>query len=180
MKKNEARAITIISGEINEDIVSTKPLTIANNSSVVGDIRAPEVTIGNHVVVKGNIVAQNDIVIGNMCETGDVSAGENISIGQMCIVGNVSAGATAYIMGYSATDSVFGDVEVIAENGCDLGNVQSFGSVTLATRTLVGACCGSDLVDCFESVSAEYLMSEEEILTGEECHIKEMQLKKFN
>lgn len=57
---------------------------------------------------------------------------------------------------------------------------QNFGTVTLATRTLVKACCGSDLVDCFENVNAEYLMSEGQIRTGEECHIKEMQLKKFN
>jgi len=115
-----------------------------------------------------------------MCEIGNMLSDENIFVGQMCIVGKVSAGATAYIMGYSAADSVFGDVEVIAENGCDLGNVQSFGTVTLATRTLVNACCGSDLVDCFENVNAEYLMSEGQIRTGEECHIKEMQLKKFN
>ena len=132
------------------------------------------------VVIEGNIEADNDITIGNMCEIGNMLSDENIFVGQMCIVGKVSAGATAYIMGYSAADSVFGDVEVIAENGCDLGNVQSFGTVTLATRTLVNACCGSDLVDCFENVNAEYLMSEGQIRTGEECHIKEMQLKKFN
>ena len=163
MKQNKERAISIISGEYYEDVLSTLPVTIANNSHVKGNIKAPKVTVGNHVVIEGNIEADNDITIGNMC-----------------IVGKVSAGATAYIMGYSAADSVFGDVEVIAENGCDLGNVQSFGTVTLATRTLVKACCGSDLVDCFENVNAEYLMSEGQIRTGEECHIKEMQLKKFN
>ncbi len=155
-------------------------MTIANNSHVKGNIKAPKVTVGNHVVIEGNIEADNDITIGNMCEIGNMLSDENIFVGQMCIVGKVSAGATAYIMGYSAADSVFGDVEVIAENGCDLGNVQSFGTVTLATRTLVKACCGSDLVDCFENVNAEYLMSEGQIRTGEECHIKEMQLKKFN
>lgn len=163
MKQNKERAISIISGEYYEDVLSTLPVTIANNSHV-----------------KGNIEADNDITIGNMCEIGNMLSDENIFVGQMCIVGKVSAGATAYIMGYSAADSVFGDVEVIAENGCDLGNVQSFGTVTLATRTLVKACCGSDLVDCFENVNAEYLMSEGQIRTGEECHIKEMQLKKFN
>ena len=152
MKQNKERAISIISGEYYEDVLSTLPVTIANNSHVKGNIKAPKVTVGNHVVIEGNIEADNDITIGNMCE----------------------------IMGYSAADSVFGDVEVIAENGCDLGNVQSFGTVTLATRTLVKACCGSDLVDCFENVNAEYLMSEGQIRTGEECHIKEMQLKKFN
>lgn len=152
MKQNKERAISIISGEYYEDVLSTLPVTIANNSHVKG----------------------------NMCEIGNMLSDENIFVGQMCIVGKVSAGATAYIMGYSAADSVFGDVEVIAENGCDLGNVQSFGTVTLATRTLVKACCGSDLVDCFENVNAEYLMSEGQIRTGEECHIKEMQLKKFN
>lgn len=119
MKQNKERAISIISGEYYEDVLSTLPVTIANNSHVKGNIKAPKVT-------------------------------------------------------------AFGDVEVIAENGCDLGNVQSFGTVTLATRTLVNACCGSDLVDCFENVNAEYLMSEGQIRTGEECHIKEMQLKKFN
>ena len=180
MKQNKERAISIISGEYYEDVLSTLPLTIANNSHVKGNIKAPEVTVGNHVVIEGDIEADNDINIGNMCEIGNVLSGENIFIGQMCICGKVSAGAIAYIMGYSAADSVFGDVEVIAENGCDLGNVQSFGTVTLATRTLVNACCGSDLVDCFESVNAEYLMSEGQIRTGEECHIKEMQLKKFN
>ena len=162
MKQNKERAISIISGEYYEDVLSTLPVTIANNSHVKGNIKAPKVTVGN------------------MCEIGNMLSDENIFVGQMCIVGKVSAGATAYIMGYSAADSVFGDVEVIAENGCDLGNVQSFGTVTLATRTLVKACCGSDLVDCFENVNAEYLMSEGQIRTGEECHIKEMQLKKFN
>lgn len=52
--------------------------------------------------------------------------------------------------------------------------------VTIANNSHVKACCGSDLVDCFENVNAEYLMSEGQIRTGEECHIKEMQLKKFN
>ena len=168
MKQNKERAISIISGEYYEDVLSTLPVTIANNSHVKGNIKAPKVTVGNHVVIE----ADNDITIGNMCEIGNMLSDENIFVGQMCIVGKVSAGATAYIMGYS--------VEVIAENGCDLGNVQSFGTVTLATRTLVKACCGSDLVDCFENVNAEYLMSEGQIRTGEECHIKEMQLKKFN
>lgn len=176
MKQNKERAISIISGEYYEDVLSTLPVTIANNSHVKGNIKAPKVTVGNHVVIE----ADNDITIGNMCEIGNMLSDENIFVGQMCIVGKVSAGATAYIMGYSAADSVFGDVEVIAENGCDHGNVQSFGTVTLATRTLVKACCGSDLVDCFENVNAEYLMSEGQIRTGEECHIKEMQLKKFN
>lgn len=180
MKQNKERAISIISGEYYEDVLSTLPVTIANNSHVKGNIKAPKVTVGNHVVIEGDIEADNDITIGNMCEIGNMLSDENIFVGQMCIVGKVSAGATAYIMGYSAADSVFGDVEVIAENGCDLGNVQSFGTVTLATRTLVKACCGSDLVDCFENVNAEYLMSEGQIRTGEECHIKEMQLKKFN
>ena len=111
MKQNKERAISIISGEYYEDVLSTLPVTIADN----------------------------DITIGNMCEIGNMLSDENIFVGQMCIVGKVSAGATAYIMGYSAADSVFGNVEVIAENGCDLGNVQSFGTVTLATRTLVKA-----------------------------------------
>lgn len=153
---------------------------IANNTHIIGNIQAPEVEIGNHVVINGNVEAWQNVTVGDMCEIGDIFAGENISIGQMAIVGNVFAGATAYIQGYSSTESVFGDVEVIAENGCDLGNVQSFGSVTLATRTLVNTCCGAEFVDCFEDVKADYLMSEKAICAGENCRIKEMELKKFN
>ena len=180
MKQNKERAISIISGEFYEDVLSTVPVTIANNSHVNGNIKAPEVTVGNHVVIDGDIEADNDVTIGNMCESRNVSAGENISIGQMAIVGKVWAGDRAYIMGYSSAVSVFGDSEVVAENGCDLGDVQSFGSVTLATRTVVNVCCGSDLVDCFEDVRADYLMSERAICTGENCIIKEMELKRFN
>lgn len=111
MKQNKERAISIISGEYYEDVLSTLPVTIANNSHVKGNIKAPKVTVGNHVVIEGNIEADNDITIGNMCEIGNMLSDENIFVGQMCIVGKVSAGATAYIMGYSAADSVFGDID---------------------------------------------------------------------
>lgn len=179
MKQEKERTIRIINGNVDKEIYSTEPLVIENNCHINGDIKAPEVTIGDHVVVKGAITAQN-ITIGNMCEIGDVTADKDVSVGQMSIVGNVWAGETVYIMGYSSADSVFGDIEVIAENGCDLGEVQSFGSVTLATRTLVNGCCGSELVDCFEDVKADYLMSEKTIRTGEDCHIKLMEVRQFN
>ena len=70
MKQNKERAISIISGEYYEDVLSTLPVTIANNSHVKGNIKAPKVTVGNHVVIEGNIEADNDITIGNMCEIG--------------------------------------------------------------------------------------------------------------
>ena len=168
MKQNKERAISIISGEYYEDVLSTLPVTIANNSHVKGNIKAPKVTVGNHVVIEGNMKPIMILPLAICVKSEICCLMKTFFVGQMCIVGKVSAGATAYIMGYSAADSVFGDVEVIAENGCDLGNVQSFGTVTLATRTLVKACCGSDLVDCFENVNAEYLMSEGQIRTGED------------
>ena len=180
MEKEKERTKTIISGEVKKDISSTEPLIIQSNSHVLGNVVAPDVIVGNHVIIEGDIKALQNVVVGNMCEIGNISAGENISIGQMCMVGKVYAEATAYIMGYSTADSVFGDVEVIAENGCELGDVQSFGSVILATRTLVKACCGSYMVDCFEDVRADYLMSENAICTGENCSIKEMELRRFN
>ena len=72
MKQNKERAISIISGEYYEDVLSTLPVTIANNSHVKGNIKAPKVTVGNHVVIEGNIEADNDITIGNMCEIGNM------------------------------------------------------------------------------------------------------------
>ncbi len=51
MKQNKERAISIISGEYYEDVLSTLPVTIANNSHVKGNIKAPKVTVGNHVVI---------------------------------------------------------------------------------------------------------------------------------
>ncbi|OKZ56923.1 MAG: hypothetical protein BHV99_04575 [Clostridium sp. 26_21] len=180
MKQNKEHIVNRISGKFSEDVLSTVPVNVASNSHVSGNIKAPEVIVGNHVVIDGNIEADNDVTIGNMCEIGDISAGENVSVGQMSIIGKIFAGDKAYIMGYSSAESVFGDVEVVAENGCDLGDVQSFGTVTLATRTIVNVCCGAEMIDCFEDVKADYLMSEEAIFTGEHCAIKEMQLKRFN
>ena len=52
MKQNKERAISIISGEYYEDVLSTLPVTIANNSHVKGNIKAPKVTVGNHVVIE--------------------------------------------------------------------------------------------------------------------------------
>ena len=180
MEKKKERTKTIISGEVKKDISSTEPLIIQNNSHVLGNVEAPDVFVGDHVIIEGDIKSSQNVVVGNMCEIGDISAGEDVTIGVMTSVGNIFAGARAYIQGYSSTEAVFGDTEVIAENGCELGDVQSFGSVILATRTMVKACCGSYMVDCFEDVRADYLMSENAICTGENCSIKEMELKRFN
>ena len=90
MKQNKERAISIISGEYYEDVLSTLPVTIANNSHVKGNIKAPKVTVGNHVVIEGNIEADNDITIGNMCEIGNMLSDENIFKNYKVVAGVVT------------------------------------------------------------------------------------------
>lgn len=181
MELNENLATIVYSGKIDGDILSSDSVVIADHSEIEGDISADDVFIGNHVVIKGNVDAKKgDVSIGDMCEIfGDVTAEDDVSVGQMTVInGDVIAKDMAYIQGFSVAYDVFGDVEVVAENNCDLEAVQSFGVCTLATKVSVSVCCGTEMVDCFDEVEAECLMSETEIQTGKSCNIGEMMVKK--
>lgn len=129
--------------------------------------------------IDGDILSSNSVVIADHSEIkGDISA-DDVSVGQMTVInGDVIAKDMAYIQGFSVAYDVFGDIEVVAENNCDLEMVQSFGVCTLATKVSVSVCCGTEMVDCFDEVEAECLMSETEIQTGKSCNIGEMMVKK--